>query len=126
MTGRLFRPAELAGGIAPFTSYKLDYPGPSSLGTVSKLEMTSDFLFASDAEFTSDEDGRFLVEGLPVGIVTVHLPETIGHVTVYEYYHAQICEGQIYRAADVRRRPRSAPADCNPRRRWLASTIANG
>ncbi len=94
MTGRLFRPAGDGGGIAPFKSYTLEYPDPSSIHTISKVGFTSGLSFASDAEFTSDEDGRFSVEGLPVGVVTVHVPETIGHVTSYNYYHAQICEGQ--------------------------------
>ena len=43
MKGRLFRPAAGGGGIAPFTSYKLDYPATSSILAVSKAGFTSNF-----------------------------------------------------------------------------------
>ena len=78
--GRVFVPNKRGGGVAAFTTCRVEWNQPP--------------IPRSTVEFVSDEDGRFSVEGVPVGLVSVDIPYAVGHTESSDNYSAQVCENQ--------------------------------
>ncbi len=75
-----FRSKERGGGVLQYADGRALQEHPS-LGLVKR-------------EFTTDEDGRFSVGGLPVGIVYVGFPHFEGGDESSDDWVAQVCEDQ--------------------------------
>ena len=80
--GRVFRSPEHGGGVWSFADGYVRFPGRSSAENITML---------------SDEDGRFSVDGVFVGLVKIGFPYMIFDVVYADEWAVQVVEGQTTR-----------------------------